>query len=201
MNDNLAYKDDFVIKQRIELIDGRVFMMAPRPRYEHVTISTNIVTEFKIHLKGKKCQAFADGFDVFLDEKNRFIPDCMIVCNRDIIKRDGIHGAPTLVVEVISPSTAKNDRVKKKLAYERAGVQEYWLVSPLEKTIEVYLNSATGFYLDNIYYYLTDKEIAQNNALPDDDEHKLPNVYTEIKLSVCDFAVKIQDIFEHVDLN
>lgn len=51
--DNLAYKDDIILKQRIELIDGKIVMMSPRPRYEHITISSNIFTEFKIHLKGK----------------------------------------------------------------------------------------------------------------------------------------------------
>lgn len=199
MND-LAYKDDIILKQRIELIDGKIFMMSPRPRYEHVTISGNIFSEFRYKLKGKKCQAFADGFDVFLDEKNRFVPDCMIVCNKDIIKRDGIHGAPDLVVEVLSPSTAKNDRGKKKLAYEKAGVKEFWIVSPIEKSIEVYVNSPDGFILNNIYYYFTDNEIVENNALSDDDKDKLPNIYTEITLSIYDnFSIELADIFEHID--
>lgn len=200
--DNPAYKDDAVLKQRIELIDGKIFMMSPRPRYEHVTVSNNIFREFSINLKGKKCQTFADGFDVYLNEKNHFIPDCMIVCNRNIIKRDGIHGAPDLVVEVLSPSTAKNDRGKKLLAYEQAGVKEYWIVDTIGKSIEVYINSTTGFNLDNIYYYLTDEEIAENNALPDNDRFKINPVYKEIKLSICNnFSIKIADIFENIDLD
>lgn len=102
---------------------------------------------------------------------------------------------------MLSPPTAKNDRGKKKIAYEQAGVKEYWIVSPIEKSIEVYLNSDKGFYLDNIYYYLTDEEIAENEALPNGDKDKMPNIYTEIKLYVCDFAIKVSDIFENVDLD
>lgn len=195
--DNLTYQDDEILKQRIELIDGKVFMMSPRPRYEHITITGNIFRKFGNYLEGKTCQAFPDGFDLFLDEKNRFIPDCMIICNRDIIKRDGIHGAPDLVVEVLSPSTAKNDRGKKKLAYEQAGVKEYWIVNPMDKSIEVYLNEQHTFILDNIYYYYTDEEIAENEQLPDKDKIVM---YTAIKVSVCDnLIVKIKDIFERVN--
>lgn len=194
---NLAYQDDDILKERIELIDGKVFMMSPCLKYEHITICGNIFRKFGNYLEGKTCQAFPDGFDVFLDEQNKFIPDCMIVCNRDIIKRNGIHGAPDLVVEVLSPSTAKNDRSKKKFAYERAGVKEYWIVNPIDKSVEVYLNQDKTFILDNIYYYYTDEEIAENEQLPPKDKITM---YSEIKVSICDnLVVKLKDIFERVD--
>lgn len=197
-----AYKDDSVLKQRIELIDGKVFMMSPRPRYEHVTISSNIYFLFRMYLEGKSCKPFADGFDVYLDEKNKFFPDVMIVCNKDIIKHDGIHGTPDLIVEVLSPSTVKNDRGKKKHAYEKAGVKEYWLVNPFERDVEVYLNKNGAFILDRIYYYLTDEEIADNAALEDDDKYKLSSeIYTDIKVSIFDnLTIKLKDIFANIDL-
>ena len=66
----------------------------------------------------------------------------------------------------------------------------------------IYINGNSGFVLDNVYYYLSDEEIAKNNALADDDKDKLPNIYTDIKLSVCDnFAVKIADIFDDISLD
>lgn len=197
--DNLAYIDDRNIKIKTELIDGKIFMMSPRPRVEHATVCTNIASEFRSYLKGKTCRAFCDGVDVFLDENNRFVPDTMIVCNPDIIKHDGIHGAPDLVVEVLSKITAKNDRSKKKYTYAKYGVKEYWIVDVWSKSVEVYYNQDSWFILDNIYYYLTDEEIAENNNMSDNDIDKIKEYTDFIKVSICDnLIVKLKDIFEYV---
>lgn len=197
--DNLAYINDRNIKIKTELIDGKIFMMSPRPRVEHATVCTNIASEFRSYLKGKTCRAFCDGVDVFLDENNRFIPDTMIVCNPDIIKHDGIHGAPDLVVEVLSKTTAKNDRSKKKYTYAKYGVKEYWIVDVWSKSVEVYYNQNNWFVLDNIYYYLTDEEIAENNNMSDNDIDKIKEYTDSIKVSICDnLVVKLKDIFEYI---
>lgn len=197
--DNLAYIDDRNIKIKTELIDGKIFMMSPRPRVEHATVCTNIASEFRSYLKGKTCRAFCDGVDVFLDENNRFVPDTMIVCNPDIIKHDGIHGAPDLVVEVLSKTTAKNDRSKKKYTYAKYGVKEYWIVDVWSKSVEVYYNQDSWFVLDNIYYYLTDEEIAENNNMSDNDIDKIKEYTDSIKVSICDnLIVKLKDIFEYI---
>lgn len=197
--DNLAYIDDRNIKIKTELIDGKIFMMSPRPRVEHATVCTNIASEFRSYLKGKTCRAFCDGVDVFLDENNRFVPDTMIVCNPDIIKHDGIHGAPDLVVEVLSKTTAKNDRSKKKYTYAKYGVKEYWIVDVWSKSVEVYYNQDSWFILDNIYYYLTDEEIAENNNMSDNDIDKIKEYTDFIKVSICDnLIVKLKYIFEYV---
>lgn len=197
--DNLAYIDDRNIKIKTELIDGKIFMMSPCPRVEHATVCTNIASEFRSYLKGKTCRAFCDGVDVFLDENNRFVPDTMIVCNPDIIKHDGIHGAPDLVVEVLSKTTAKNDRSKKKYTYAKYGVKEYWIVDVWSKSVEVYYNQDSWFILDNIYYYLTDEEIAENNNMSDNDIDKIKEYTDFIKVSICDnLIVKLKDIFEYV---
>ena len=197
--DNLAYINDKNIKIKTELIDGKIFMMSPRPRVEHATVCTNIASEFRSYLKGKTCRAFCDGVDVFLDESNRFIPDTMIVCNPDIIKHDGIYGAPDLVVEVLSKTTAKNDRSKKKYTYAKYGVKEYWIVDTWSKSVEVYYNKDNWFVLDNIYYYLTDEEIAENNNMSDNDIDKIKEYTDSIKVSICDnLIVKLKDIFEYI---
>lgn len=197
--DNLAYINDKNIKTKTELIDGKIFMMSPRPRVEHATVCTNIASEFRSYLKGKTCRAFCDGVDVFLDENNRFIPDTMIVCNPDIIKHDGIYGAPDLVVEVLSKTTAKNDRSKKKYTYAKYGVKEYWIVDVWSKSVEVYYNQDNWFVLDNIYYYLTDEEIAENNNMSDNDIDKIKEYTDFIKVSICDnLIVKLKDIFEYI---
>lgn len=198
--DNLTYVDDFVLKRKREVIDGVVYMMSPRPRYEHVTVSGNIFFIFRQYLKGKTCRVFPDGLDLFLDEKNQFVPDVMIVCDKNKIKHNGVHGAPDLVVEVLSKTTAQNDKTKKKDAYERVGVKEYWLVDTWSKAVEVYLNDNGHFVLNHIYYYLTDEEIAENNALPDDDMNKIKKVDKEIKVSIFqDLVVKLEDVFEYIE--
>ena len=193
---NLAYIDDY--KERFELIDGKIVMMSPRPRIDHSRALGNIFSEFRTYLKGKKCEAFSDGVDVYLDEKNHFIPDVMIICNKNIITDLNIQGVPDLVVEVLSPSTAKNDKGIKKDIYEKFGVKEYWIVNTVDKSVEVYLNNNNRFYLDNVYVYFTDEEIAENEALANDDKNKL-TIFTDIKVSVCDdLTIKVKDIFENI---
>lgn len=192
--DNLAYADDTVLKQRFELLNGKVVMMSPRPRIDHLCVVGNIYRQFANYLSGKQCIAYPDGADVFIDDKNRVIPDGMIICNRDIIKQNGIHGAPDLVVEVLSRSTAQNDRTIKKEIYAKAGVKEYWIVDIGNKAVEVYLNHDKNLRLQKIYYYLTDEELA------DMAEQELPP--SKIKVSVCDdLYVDVKDIFENLIFN
>ena len=136
MNGNLAYQEE----PREELLGGRIYMMSS-PTVNHSQIASNIYYAFRSYLKGKTCRPFNDGVDVYLTENDRVIPDAMIVCNKNIIRLDGIHGAPDLVVEVLSPGTAKNDRGYKKNLYETAGVKEYWIVDPISHSIEVYILS------------------------------------------------------------
>ena len=106
MNSNLAYQEE----PREELIGGKVVAMSPRPAFNHNRVAFRIAHIFENYLDGKKCTVIADGTDLFLTEEDRFIPDVMVVCDRDKIRRDGVHGAPDLVVEVLSPSTARNDK-------------------------------------------------------------------------------------------
>lgn len=150
MSENLACQDDFVTKRREELIDGKPVMMSPRRTVIHNRVAFNIAVLFDRYLKGKKCTHFSDGVDLYLDDDNRFVPDMMVVCDPDKIGPDGIHGAPDLVVEVLSPGTARNDKIRKKDVYARCGVWEYWLASPNEKSVEVYLTDGTEFILHDI---------------------------------------------------
>lgn len=156
-NSNLAFQD----ARREELIAGKVVAMSPRPAFNHNQVSYNIATLFANYLHGKKCTPIADGMDLFLDGDNRFVPDFMVVCDPDKIKPDGIHGAPDLVVEVLSPSTMRNDRTYKKDAYARCGVREYWIVGPGDKSVEVYRSNGTEFILHDILVLYEDWQLAQ----------------------------------------
>ena len=109
MSIELTFPEDY---SREELINGEVVLMAPALP-PHVRISGNIFGSFLNYLKDKKCAPIADGVTVFLSDTEHYVPDFMVVCDPDKIKRDGVHGAPDLVVEVLSKSTAKRDLVLK----------------------------------------------------------------------------------------
>ena len=185
MSDNLAYQEE----RREELIGGKVVMMAPASA-EHVYTAGSIYNIFKNYLKGKNCIPFSDGLLVHLTDDNKFVPDMMVVCDRSKIKSDGVHGAPDLVVEVLSPSTAKDDRTRKKEVYEACGVPEYWLVSPTDKSIEVYLLESGKYILHDVYTVRPDWVLVQMT----DEERSA--VVTEFKCHLYDdLLIRLDDIF------
>ena len=185
MSDNLAYQEE----RRTELIGGKVVMMSPASA-EHVYTAGSIYNIFKNYLKGKNCIPFSDGLLVHLTDENKFVPDMMVVCDRSKIKSDGVHGAPDLVVEVLSPSTAKDDRTRKKEIYEACGVPEYWLVSPTDKSIEVYLLESGKYILHDVYTVRPDWVLKQMT-----DEERAA-IVTEFKCHLYDeLIIRLDDIF------
>ena len=186
MNSNLAYQDEF----QEELINGETVAMAPGPAWNHISISGNIYNIFSNYLYRKKCTPIPDGFDLFLTEKDRFIPDMMVVCDPDKISGNGVHGAPDLVVEVLSPSTAKNDRGRKMKVYGECGVREYWIVNPGDKMIEQYFLDGKSLVLHEIYAihpdFMLDKMTDAVRAA----------VVKEFRCSLFpDLTIKLEDIF------
>jgi len=131
--------------------------MMSRPSMNHGSIALNIGSIFKSFLRGKTCKAHIEP-DVFFDDENNYIPDVVILCDRSKRKNRGIYGAPDLVVEILSPSTAKQDIVDKKDIYGKFGVREYWIIRPELKEITVYHLIDSTLEVDNIYYYRTNEE-------------------------------------------
>ena len=133
-------------KGRFEVIEGVVYDMTPAPATEHQRISRDL--GFLVHefLKGKKCELFSAPFDVLLPEgdeadvqvKTVVQPDIVVVCDPEKITPRGCRGAPNWVVEILSPATAGKDQILKRRIYEKAGVREYWVVHPTDRTIMVY---------------------------------------------------------------
>lgn len=187
MTDGLIYQDE----PWNELINGKQITISPRPSINHSIVAGNIFRIFANYLDGKCCMPFAYGSDLFLTGQDRFIPDGMIVCDTDKIKPDGIHGAPDLVVEVLSPSTVKNDRGHKKDVYEASGVKEYWIVNPSDKTIEIYLLNDNGKYLLNEVFFLYPRFLLDKMT---PEERK--KIATEFRCSLfADLVIRIEDIF------
>ncbi len=185
INDNLACQEEPLY----EILDGKVLAMSPAaPR--HNRIAGNIFLIFGNYLKKKKCVPFGDGTAVYLDEQNRFIPDFMVVCDRSKIQSKWVYGAPDLLVEILSPSTARNDRMRKKDVYAASGVLEYWIVSPEEQSIEVYLLRDGAYTLDNLYAYCSDEDQA------DMTEAEKAGLTAEFKCHLFDdLTIRLEDIF------
>ena len=190
MNGNLAYLQNDVWE---ELIDGKVIAMSPRPTTDHYHVSFNIAYIFTTYLRGKRCTPFGDGVDLYLTETDRFIPDGMVVCDTEKIKRDGVHGAPDLVVEVLSPSTAKHDRGRKKQVYEQCGVSEYWIVDPANKTLEQYLLQQGAFTLHEVYAIYPDYML---DKMTEEERAALPASFRCSLFEDLDFV--LEDIFDRV---
>lgn len=123
---------------RCELIDGEVFDMTPGPGRLHQQISGELFVQFHSFFKGKPCQVYSAPFDVRLprrketDEEIKTVvqPDIVVVCDESKLDDKGCRGAPDLIIEILSPSTASKDRVRKLNLYERHGVREFWIVDP-----------------------------------------------------------------------
>lgn len=189
MMEDLAYDEQPVYEQY-----GNVTVaMSPPPTMRHINIAGNIYRIIGNYLKGKRCKVFPDGAKLFLGEEFRFLPDAMVVCDRSKIHQDGIHGAPDLVVEVLSPATSKRDKLLKKDAYEKYGVKEYWIVAPDEQSIEVYHLDNLKFRLDNIYSIIPDWMLAEMT------EKERAAVELHLKVSLYDdLIIDIREIFEDV---
>lgn len=133
MGDQLVCRDSYGEEQ----IDGKA-VSSLGFYYNHNRIAENIDFIFRTYLKGGAGVPLGSGHMLYLTPTDRFLPDFMVVCDPAIIRRDGVHGAPDLVVEVITSATVARDRMYKQNLYGKSGVKEYWIVSPESRFIEVY---------------------------------------------------------------
>lgn len=156
--------------ERIEIINGEAFMMAPSSRV-HQEISGALFTQLYNFLEGKECRVYAAPFAVRLFEQDGIPPedvdtmvepDISVVCDRDKLDKYGCKGAPDLIIEILSPSTRRRDRLVKLGLYQRAGVREYWIVNPEDKAVQV-LTLANGLLLPHEDY--GQEDVAEVNVL------------------------------------
>ncbi|MEY8433249.1 Uma2 family endonuclease [Lachnospiraceae bacterium 48-42] len=172
-------------------MDGVIYDMSPSPGYQHGIINNNINTILKIGLKNSLCLVFMENLDFkYHPEVNDdyLCPDIMVICDRKHLKGGSYSGVPKFIVETLSPSTTKRDRAEKKSIYEKAGVEEYWIVSPQGKSVEIYYLQDGKYILEESYILVEDKE----------DEHY--NAETIISLRAFPhITMELRDIFEKVD--
>ncbi len=140
--DVLVWDED----ERIEIINGEAFMMAT-PSSRHQEISMELSRQLANFLEGKRCRVYPAPFGVRLFEQDGdspenvdtiVEPDISVVCDRNKIDKHGCKGAPDMVIEILSPSSLRHDRLVKLNLYQRAGVREYWIVDPENRSVQVF---------------------------------------------------------------
>ncbi len=139
VEDYYALDDD----QRRELIDGVFYDMAsPSALHQAIVLELGRRLSDAIEQNQGNCRVFISPFDVQLDRDNRTMvePDLMVICDREKLTHRNCFGAPDLVIEILSPSTAQRDLILKLGKYRKAGVREYWIVDPKQKQVLVYPN-------------------------------------------------------------
>ena len=134
----------FQFKERVELFRGKVVKMSPAPNRIHQTIMSNLGRELGNFFYKKSCQYFPSPFDVRLfplksGKDNTVVqPDACVVCDEKKLDKHACAGAPYLVIEIFSPGNLRKELDIKFRLYEEAGVKEYWIVEPANKTILLY---------------------------------------------------------------
>ena len=139
----LTYADYLLFPEdgkRHELMDGEHYM-TPAPNTRHQRISSNLHRMIAPHVHaGRLGLLLAAPTDVVLSDVDVVQPDLIFVTASRVptIQEKAIHGAPDLLIEILSETTRKIDERLKRNLYERHGVSEYWLVDPEVETIKVY---------------------------------------------------------------
>jgi Uma2 family endonuclease len=123
--------------QRWELVDGQPIAMSPAPSFAHQAIVLELGTQLQAFFRGKTCRPMVSPIDLKLADDVVLQPDLLVVCDPRQIHSTHIEGPPALVIEVTSPSSVVHGRVRKTALYARAGVPEYWLVTPEPGVVEV----------------------------------------------------------------
>ena len=158
-------------KSRAEMIGGEIFMMSS-PLRVHQEILMELSRQLANFLEGKKCRVYPAPFAVRLFEKDGDAPenidtvvepDISVVCDQRKLDRHGCKGAPDFIIEILSPSTRRHDRIVKVGLYQQAGVKEYWIVSPDEQSVLVLLRDGNGSF--RLHEEYGKKDIAKVNSL------------------------------------
>lgn len=151
-------------EEKCELIDGVIYDMSAAKSI-HQMLCTQIANILFNYVKEKKgqCLVFATSPNIEIDGAEEdggnsvVLPDVVVLCDRDKLKRGNVVGAPDFVVEVLSPSTQKKDKTLKLQKYLNAGVREYWIVDPRKKNIVVYAYDGEDDY--DIFLYTFENEV------------------------------------------
>ncbi|MHB1404215.1 MAG: Uma2 family endonuclease [Desulfitobacteriaceae bacterium] len=153
-----TYEDWSKWDGRWELINGKAYNMTPAPSSQHQFTVGELFFMIRSFFNNKNCLVFTAPFDVFFSESGDYEspdeitqPDIAVVCDKNQVTKQGCNGSPTIIVEVLSPSTALKDYNEKFQAYEKYGVKEYWIVDPANRMVHVH-SLHEGLYTKRVTY-------------------------------------------------
>lgn len=139
----------WMFNERIELFKGKVFKMSPESNMYHQKVSRDLTLLLGTIFKDSFCNLFVAPFDVrLLNNKNSksdqdiytvVQPDLCVICDDSKLDVRGAVGAPDLMIEILSPGNSKKEITYKYELYQEAGVLEYWIVNPADKTLFIYV--------------------------------------------------------------
>jgi Uma2 family endonuclease len=139
--------------ERVELLRGKIRQIAA-PSMKHQRLSFRLSRVIANALWQTPCQAFAAPFDVRLTRTKNdkavttvVQPDLCVICDPSKLDDRGCVGAPDLIIEILSPGNSRTEMKDKFELYQEAGVFEYWIVSPIEKTIQIFKLNEQGIYI------------------------------------------------------
>lgn len=145
---NLSYDDYLKLPddQRYEVVEGEL-AMTPAPDTDHQVILVDLVSALRSYTRRAGLgTVLAAPTDVILSDHNVVQPDLLFVSQErlSIVQKRGVFGAPDLVVEILSPSTATRDLGTKRELYSKFEVREYWIVDPMSRSVEVLTQQGGG---------------------------------------------------------
>lgn len=169
LNKKYTYSDylTWQISERVELIKGKIFKMAPAPNRKHQDVSRLLERAIDQFLMKSKCRMYHAPFDVRLikDGNDTVVqPDICVVCDLSKLDKQGCKGAPELIIEILSPGNSRKELREKLNLYEENGVQEYWIINPLEEMLVIYLLNEKGKYVASNPYFAED--VIYSSVLP-----------------------------------
>ena len=141
--------------ERYQIIGGTAFLMAS-PTVVHQAILVELTIQFGTWLRGKPCRVFTAPLDVrlFPEEDNSddtvVQPDLLVICDKTKLGKGSVNGPPDVAVEIVSPSNTKKELWIKFGAYLDAGIREYWVVDPEQKSVQVHVYEK-GHYISSVY--------------------------------------------------
>lgn len=178
-------QDDYI---KTEKINGVIYNMSPSGGFMHSQINGNIYFALMKQLKNSICAVSMENLDLYLSDDEYVIPDIMLICDRNQIKKDKYRGVPRFVVETLSPATSFKDKTVKKEKYAQLGIDEYWIVSPRERSVEVH-------YLEDGQYKMVGSYI-----LVEDEDDENYNAETVLTLKAMpSVSIVLKEIFENIE--
>ncbi len=169
--------------KRYELIDGKIYLMSS-PSFQHQLLVNEISWQLNNYFRDiKECISLTSPLDIklsgyapnFEENPNIVQPDLVVICDQENVNKDKYEGTPSLIIEVLSPTTKSKDLVLKLNLYMKSGIKEYWIVDKEKKKIMQYI-------------FTENREIDQVNDVYDND--KIISRYFE------GLKINLLDIFE-----